>query len=233
MLETHTKPDATQVVEKNATTAEDTNMGNPTGGIGRPPKLNRAVIVAAAIDIADRHGLGAVTMRAVAVELDSTAAALYRHVKNREELVDLVHDEVLTERSAVKPTGEWRADLRVFALSLLQLHNMHPWLATGGLPTRLGPRGRAVTEAALCQLDPHPARRGQKLAAVAICFELVSGFARHGGAAAALSADIAAPAERAGGDHSEHLDSDSALAIIVAAVAGVLEDEEVASSTSS
>lgn len=232
MPEKNTKSDTPPVVEKNARAVGNKNMGKPTGGIGRPPKLNRAVIVAAAIDIADRHGLDAVTMRAVAVELDSTAAALYRHVKNREELVDLVRDEVLTERSAVKPTGQWRADLRAFALSLLQLHSMHPWLAAGSLPTRLGPRGRAVTEAALSLLDPHPARRGQKLAAVAVCFELVSGFARHGGAAAALSADSAAPAERAGDDHSEHVDSDSALAIIVAAVAGVLEDEELASPTS-
>src|SRR5699024_11736084 len=47
---------------------------------------------------ADRSGLEAVTMRAVAAELDGVAAALYRHVRGRDELIDLIRDEVLAER---------------------------------------------------------------------------------------------------------------------------------------
>lgn len=173
--------------------------------------------MAAAIDLADKRGLDAVTMRAVAAELDCTAAALYRHVKNREELVDFLRDEVLTERHEVGPTGDWRADLRAFALSMLQLHASHPWLATNDLPTTLGPESLALTEAAVTLLDPHPARRGQKYSAIAVCFELVAGFARNGAAAQALSAEIATPAEPDGSEY--------ALSVIVAAVIGVLDDE--------
>ena len=186
-------------------------------GIGRPPKLNRGTIVAAAIDLADRRGLDAVTMRGVAAELDSTAAALYRHVKNREELVDLVRDEVLADRPQVSPTGDWRADLRAVAHSLLKLHASHSWLASAGPPTTLGPEALAVTEMAVTLLDPHPAHRGQKYSAIAVCFELVAGFARNGAAAQALTAEIATPAEPDGSEY--------ALTVIVAAVTGVLDDE--------
>ena len=197
------------------------SSAKPASGIGRPPKLSRKEIVAAAIDLAYRRGLEAVTMRAVAAELDSTAAALYRHVKNREELVDLVRDHVLIERPEVSPTGDWRADLRVYAHSLLKLHVSHPWLATAGPPTTLGPEALTVTETAVTLLDPHPAQRGQKYSAIAVCFELVAGFARNGAAAQALSAEIATPAEPDGGEY--------ALTAIVAAVAGVLDDEELRS----
>src|SRR5699024_7653277 len=98
---------------------------------GRPARLSRAGIVRRAIELADRGGLEAVTMRAVAVELGSVAAALYRHVKNREQLVDFVRDAVLAERTEVSPTGDRRADLRAFALGLLTVHEAHPWLSTG------------------------------------------------------------------------------------------------------
>lgn len=201
--------------------ANTLSPGKSASGIGRPPKLNRGAIVAAAIDLADQRGLEAVTMRAVAAELDSTAAALYRHVKNREELVDLVRDHVLIERPEVSPTGDWRADLRVYAHSLLKLHVSHPWLATAGPPTTLGPEALIVTEAAVTLLDPHPAQQGQKYSAIAVCFELVAGFARNGAAAQAVSAEITTPAEH---DVSEY-----ALSVIVAAVVGVLDDEALRS----
>ncbi|MCS4592870.1 TetR/AcrR family transcriptional regulator [Brevibacterium sediminis] len=197
------------------------NMGKSTGGIGRPPKLNRAVIVAAAIDIADRHGLDAVTMRAVAIELDSTAAALYRHVQNREELVDSIRDDVLAELPDVGATGQWRADLRVFAQGLLDLHVAHPWLTSGGLPAATGPRTSATVDTAMSLLAGHPAPIGQKYSAVAVLFELVSGFARSGAAAKEPSAEIASPADA--------VDNEQALAVILAAVTGVLDDAEVRS----
>src|SRR5699024_4519803 len=138
------------------------------GRIGRPARLSRSSIVRTAIDLADHSGLDAVTMRAVAAELDSVAAALYRHVQGRDELIDLIRDEVLAERPEASETGEWRADLRDFVGGLLAIHEAHPWLATGGLPSRLGPRTLATTETAMSLLSPHPAGRDQKYSAIAV-----------------------------------------------------------------
>jgi AcrR family transcriptional regulator len=50
---------------------------------GRPAQRSRAEITAAAVTIADREGLDAVSMRRVATELGTGAASLYRYVDNR------------------------------------------------------------------------------------------------------------------------------------------------------
>ena len=205
------------------------------GRIGRPARLSRSSIVRTAIDLADHSGLDAVTMRAVAAELDSVAAALYRHVQGRDELIDLIRDEVLVERPEASETGEWRADLHDFVGGLLAIHEAHPWLATGGLPSRLGPRTLATTETAMSLLSPHPADRDQKYSAIAVLFELVSGFARSAAATRALTADITSESDSgssaAPGDHPSSVAAqrDHANTVILAAVSGVLDDEEVGS----
>jgi AcrR family transcriptional regulator len=205
---------------------------------GRPPKLNRAAIVRTAIAIADHSGLDAVTMRAVADELDSVAAALYRHVRNREELVDIVRDEVLDELPDIDATGDWRADLHRFTVGLLTIHESHPWLSAGALPTELGPRARGTIDQAMTLLAGHPAPTGQKYSAVAVLFELVSGFARSSASARALTSEFVSTSQRSDGENSgREIDPSTgtdaqrehALAVILAAVTGVLGDEEVRS----
>ena len=66
---------------------------------GRPAQRSRAEITAAAIGIADREGLDAVSMRRVAAELGTGAASLYRYVDTREELLDLMSDATGAEYS--------------------------------------------------------------------------------------------------------------------------------------
>src|SRR5699024_11911574 len=127
---------------------------------------------------AARSGLEAVTMRAGAAERDGVAAALYRHVRGRDELIDLIRDEVLAERREVIETGEWGADLRDFVRGLLTIHEAHPWLATDGLPSPLGPRALATPETALSLLSSPPAGRDQKDSAIAVRFVLIPAFVR-------------------------------------------------------
>ena len=62
------------------------------GRAGRPALRSRAGITAAAIGVADREGLDAVSMRRVAAELGTGAASLYRYVETRDELLDLMCD---------------------------------------------------------------------------------------------------------------------------------------------
>ncbi|MEV4317309.1 TetR/AcrR family transcriptional regulator C-terminal domain-containing protein [Actinocrispum sp. NPDC049592] len=83
-------------------------------------------IVATAIAIADTEGLEALSMRRVAGDLGSGTASLYRYVASRDELLDLMIDEV---RSApVELTGDWRADLSAIARDIRATLLRHPWL---------------------------------------------------------------------------------------------------------
>ncbi len=123
-------------------------MSSPRGAddqaVPRDP-LSRERVVAAAIAVLDAEGYAGLSMRRVARELDTGAMSLYRHVANREELLDLVLEELAAETATPEPTGDWRADVaavaRVVRRALLQRRDL-----TLLLTARLG-RGRAALPA--------------------------------------------------------------------------------------
>ncbi|WP_280416097.1 TetR/AcrR family transcriptional regulator [Nocardia carnea] len=61
---------------------------------GRPPRLSRAQILTAAGELIDKDGADALTMRRLAARLGVTPMAVYHHVRNKEELLLLLLDEV-------------------------------------------------------------------------------------------------------------------------------------------
>lgn len=61
---------------------------------GRPPRLSRDQIVAAARELVAAHGVQSLTMRRLATELGATPMALYRHVRDREELLVLLLEDI-------------------------------------------------------------------------------------------------------------------------------------------
>jgi TetR/AcrR family tetracycline transcriptional repressor len=80
--------------------------------IRRPRQpLTRERIVAAAVAVLDAEGLAGLSMRRVARELDAGAMSLYRHVASRDELLDLVLDELAAAVSVSPLTGAWRTDV--------------------------------------------------------------------------------------------------------------------------
>ena len=136
---------------------------------GRPAQRSRAEITAAAVTIADREGLDAVSMRRVATELGTGAASLYRYVDTREDLLDLMIDATGSEYVFVAPTGDWLADLLDISDQAHAIMRRHPWLPSL-LITRsvLGPNGLVLLEHVLAALAPHPASLAAKLEAFAI-----------------------------------------------------------------
>ena len=136
---------------------------------GRPAHRSRAEITAAAVTIADREGLDAVSMRRVATELGTGAASLYRYVDTREDLLDLMIDATGSEYVFVAPTGDWLADLLDISDQARVIMRRHPWLPSL-LITRsvLGPNGLALLEHVLEALAPHPASLAAKLEAFGI-----------------------------------------------------------------
>lgn len=148
--------------------------------VGRPAQRSRAEITAAAVAIADREGLDAVSMRRVAAELGTGAASLYRYVETREELLDLMSDAAGGRVPLPEPTGDWLADLVAVAERSREILYRHPWLADLAI-TRpvLGPNGIALLEHVLTVLTQHPADLATKMEAFAVLNGFTALFAKH------------------------------------------------------
>ena len=74
---------------------------SPTSGRRRSQRLTRERILRAAISIADRDGVDAVTMRGLGSELGVEGMALYRHFANKDELLESMVDHMRPTRAEV------------------------------------------------------------------------------------------------------------------------------------
>lgn len=101
---------------------------------GRAP-LGRAAVVAAAIALADRDGLEAASMRRVAEALGVTPMALYKHVADRDALVDEMLDTVVAQIPAPPMGDPWKQAVRARILASRAALSAHPW-AQGAVETR-------------------------------------------------------------------------------------------------
>ncbi|MGH3788598.1 MAG: TetR/AcrR family transcriptional regulator [Pseudonocardiaceae bacterium] len=91
--------------------------------------LSRGRIVAAAIELADADGLGALSMSKVAARLGFTTMSLYRHVRSKDELILLMQDAAVGAPTAqAEPAGGWRAELEWWAWEVLARFRAHPWI---------------------------------------------------------------------------------------------------------
>jgi AcrR family transcriptional regulator len=114
---------------------------------GRDP-LTRDQIVDAAIRLADREGADALSMRRLGHELGAGATSLYWHVKNKEQLQDLMLDALIGEVAGEVATVEgWREQLAEMARALRRVLIRHRNIAPllGERPT-LGPRALDAAE---------------------------------------------------------------------------------------
>lgn len=84
-------------------------------GRGRGPAITREALTAAALRVLERDGFDDLTMRKVAAELDVQAASLYWHVRNKDELLDLLAEAVMVGIELDIPDGPWREQVRVMA----------------------------------------------------------------------------------------------------------------------
>src|SRR5918997_2694140 len=82
---------------------------------GRPPRLSRERIVEAALDLVDRSGLQGLTMRALAHELRADPMAVYRHVRDKDELLGAMCDRLLVALDPIELDDGWEPQLRHLA----------------------------------------------------------------------------------------------------------------------
>jgi AcrR family transcriptional regulator len=144
------------------------------GRRGRRPRHTVTDVVAAAVDLADAHGLDAVSMRTVATRLGTGAMSLYSYVPDKEALVAAMVEHVSGEqRLPDAPSGDWRADLSALAREQRALLHRHPWVIDALTHRQpLGPNALAALEFAAAALAP----TGQPPATRLETFALLTGF---------------------------------------------------------
>lgn len=95
------------------------------------PALSRERVLAAAVELADRDGLQAVTMRHLASTLGVEAMSLYHHLPGKDALLDGLVDAVLVEveeaTAALSTSDEWRTAVRGRCLAARTVMLDHPW----------------------------------------------------------------------------------------------------------
>ena len=89
--------------------------------------LSRDRVLRAAIGIADQGGLETLTMRTLGQELGVGPMALYRHARNKEDIVDGIVDLVFGEIDVPDPAVDWRTAMRERAVSVREVLSRHRW----------------------------------------------------------------------------------------------------------
>jgi AcrR family transcriptional regulator len=123
----------------------------PIADQDRRPRLTRDRVVAEALTVIANDGVQALTMRSLAARLGVVPGAVYHHVRNKEQLQDLLLDGVLAEvEFDLDSSLGWTEQLKVLAHRLRRVLEAHPGVA-GILKTRdpLGPHSLALAEAFL------------------------------------------------------------------------------------
>ncbi len=130
------------------------------------------------MQLADRSGLAAVSIRSVAEQVGLTPTALYRYVGSKDDLVEAMVDLALEDLSLSMPTGDITEDLTDLVRAQVDVMRAHPWLVET-LPTvRPGPAAVAVLEAGLQILADEPATSTAKLELLGMLTGAASLFAR-------------------------------------------------------
>ncbi len=100
---------------------------------GRPDRLSRSLIVAAAVAFVDANGLPDLTMRRLGSVLQVQAMSLYAHVPSREDLLDGMVEAVVDELYGdpevhLEPRGDWQDYLQRLAYGVRRIAFGHPKL---------------------------------------------------------------------------------------------------------
>ncbi len=153
---------------------------SPPAGDQSPRRaLSRQRVIAEALAVISADGVQALSMRALAGRLSVVPGALYRHVRSKEQLYDLVLDHVLAEVDCQTDHSlDWAGQVTTLAQRLRAVLENHPGIA-GLLKTRdpLSPHSLALAEAFLAPL--HAAGMAERQAALAfrLIYDYTLGFA--------------------------------------------------------
>jgi len=93
----------------------------------RRTPLTRERVLQAAVDLADRGGNEALSMRKLGQELGVDAMALYRHVRGKDDLLDGLVEVIVGQIERPTPGADWKTSLRRQAMAARSVMLQHPW----------------------------------------------------------------------------------------------------------
>ncbi|GAB3884181.1 TetR/AcrR family transcriptional regulator C-terminal domain-containing protein [Kibdelosporangium lantanae] len=119
---------------------------------GRRPSLSRQLIAATGLRIVDEEGFDALSMRHVAAALGTGAMTLYNYVRTKDELLALMHDELMAQSLVPDLPTHWREALTAVARRSREVLIRHPWAMTALQEVPFGPNAMRHHEQSLAAL---------------------------------------------------------------------------------
>jgi AcrR family transcriptional regulator len=102
-------------------------MSVPASVGGKRSRLDRERVLRGAVDVADRGGIAALTIRSLADELGVKPMTVYYYVTNKEEILDGIVDIVFSEIDLPTVGDDWRSQMSRRAHSARRVLRGHPW----------------------------------------------------------------------------------------------------------
>jgi AcrR family transcriptional regulator len=147
----------------------------------RGPKgeLSIKKIVEAAINIADKDGLSAVSMKRVSQSLGFSTMSIYRYITSKEDLLLLMQDAVCdVPVPPENPAADWRENMREYVSAAIHIFRQHPWF--GDIPITsvpVTPNNLQIVDWVLRSMRHFPFNDFEKMSVVL----LLSSYARSSG----------------------------------------------------
>ncbi|MFL6090115.1 MAG: TetR/AcrR family transcriptional regulator [Aeromicrobium sp.] len=110
---------------------------------GRPATIDREAILTGALELIGRVGVEGLTMKALALELGVTPMATYRYVENKQALLELMIEKVLS-REAPEAAGSWSEQLWGLLWANFEEVGRYPGLADYLYQGAVSPQGRRL-----------------------------------------------------------------------------------------
>ena len=146
-----------------------------------PRKLTRESVLDAAVVMADGEGLGRLSMRRLAAELDAGTMTLYHYVRTKDELLALVIDELMAE--LIVPVDEmpadWRTAVTVIANRSRQMLQQHSWVLDISDDPNLGPNSVRHFDQSMQAVSSLDISLRDKLDIITAVDEYVFGYCQH------------------------------------------------------
>jgi AcrR family transcriptional regulator len=147
----------------------------------RKPRYTREQIADAALRIADQEGFEAVTMKRIAAELGAGTMTLYYYVRNKTDVVALMHDAILADELVPDDDlrGDWRTAIAAIARRSRQVLMAHPWSLASLTEAQFGPNAMRHFDQSLAAVAGTGLAAAEKFELIAAVDDYVSGNAMH------------------------------------------------------